>query len=272
MVQIGGEPYAFPLARVERTMKIDEANIEVLEGREYFTFGNQHIGILDANQILGLSQAPPDTDVLSIVMIGEKGNRYGLVVDRFLGEKDLVVHLLDERLGKIKDVSASSIMDDGSPTLILDVEDMLRSIDLLISGGRLNKHQHSDAMDHKRKRVLVVDDSITVREVEKNMLESRGYEVAVAVDGMDGWNAVRSDHYDLVISDIDMPRMNGIEFVSLIKRDPKLKSIPVMIVSYKDREDDRIRGLDAGADYYLTKGSFQDNTLLEGVIDLIGEA
>ena len=117
-----------------------------------------------------------------------------------------------------------------------------------------------------------MDDSITVREVEKTMLESRGYEVAVAVDGVDGWNAVRADHYDLVISDIDMPRMNGIEFVSLIKRDHRLKSIPVMIVSYKDREEDRIRGMDAGADYYLTKGSFQDETLLEGVADLIGDA
>jgi two-component system, chemotaxis family, sensor histidine kinase and response regulator WspE len=118
----------------------------------------------------------------------------------------------------------------------------------------------------------VVDDSITVREVERNMLANRGYEVEVAVDGMDGWNAVRTGEYDLVISDVDMPRMNGFEFVGLIKQDPQLKTLPVMIVSYKDRDEDRRRGLEVGADYYLTKGSFHDETLLDAVADLIGKA
>jgi two-component system sensor histidine kinase and response regulator WspE len=94
----------------------------------------------------------------------------------------------------------------------------------------------------------------------------------VAVDGMDGWNAIRMGHYDLVISDVDMPRMNGFEFVGLIKQDEQLSKTPVMIVSYKDREEDRQRGLDVGADYYLTKGSFHDETLIEAVVDLIGTA
>ena len=92
------------------------------------------------------------------------------------------------------------------------------------------------------------------------------------MDGVDGWNAVRSGHYQLVVSDVDMPRMDGIEFVKRIKQDPKLKSLPVVIVSYKDREEDRMRGLDAGANCYLTKSSFHDQTFLNAVQDLIGEA
>jgi len=88
---------------------------------------------------------------------------------------------------------------------------------------------------------------------------------------MDAWNAIRMNHYDLVITDIDMPRMNGIELVSQIKQNPSLNSLPVIIVSYKDREEDFIRGLDVGANHYLTKSSFHDDTLLEAVIDLIGE-
>jgi two-component system sensor histidine kinase and response regulator WspE len=120
-------------------------------------------------------------------------------------------------------------------------------------------------------RILVVDDSITVREVERRLLESRGYDVAVAVDGVDGWNAVRSAHFDLLISDVDMPRMTGIELVRHVRSDPQLKGLPVMIVSYKDREEDRVAGLEAGADYYLTKSSFQDETLIQAVADLIGE-
>ena len=118
----------------------------------------------------------------------------------------------------------------------------------------------------------MVDDSITVREVERQLLTSRGYEVAVAVDGADGWNSVRGGEFDLVVSDIDMPRMNGIELVRSIKQDAKLRSLPVVIVSYKDREEDRMRGLEAGADGYLTKSSFQDHTLLKTVERLIGEA
>jgi two-component system sensor histidine kinase and response regulator WspE len=104
------------------------------------------------------------------------------------------------------------------------------------------------------------------------MLVARGYEVDVAVDGMDAWNTVRENEYDLIISDIDMPRMNGFELVSLIKSDPTLRNLPVIIVSYKDREEDRNKGLEVGADYYLTKGSFQDKALVNAVLDLIGEA
>jgi two-component system sensor histidine kinase and response regulator WspE len=128
-----------------------------------------------------------------------------------------------------------------------------------------------ELIGRKPKRVLAVDDSPTVRELVRKLLASRGYLADVAVDGMDGWNAVRAGHYDLVITDVDMPRVDGIELATLIKKDPQFKSVPVMIVSYKDREEDRLRGLEAGADYYITKGNFHDETLLQAVVDLIGD-
>ncbi|HEB98944.1 MAG TPA: hybrid sensor histidine kinase/response regulator, partial [Thiotrichales bacterium] len=274
MVEIGGEPYAFPLAQIHRSLKLPRGAIETMEGRQYFTLGNQHVGLVDACQLLELEGAGTDNDEICVVVLGERMDRYGFVVDGFLGEKSLAVLPLDPRLGKVRDVAAASILENGDPCLILDVEDMLRSADLLVSGSRLQRIGDRAARQEEkaRKRILVVDDSITVREVERNMLANRGYEVEVAVDGMDGWNAVRTGDYDLVISDIDMPRMNGFEFVSMIKNDPKLRTLPVMIVSYKDREEDRDRGLEVGADYYLTKGSFHDETLLDAVADLIGEA
>ncbi len=274
LVEIAGEPYAFPLARIEHTLKLPRDNIDLLEGRQYFTYGSQHVGLVSAQQILGLEASATEEDEAAVVMLGERLNCYGVVVDRFLGERNLVVQSLDPRLGKIKDISTGAILEDGSLCLILDVDDLLRSTDVIVSGGRLDKIspsiQDSDA-GKPSKHILVVDDSITVREVERGMLEAKGYLVEVAVDGMDGWNAVRTNKYDLVISDIDMPRMNGFEFVERIKKDPGLKSMPVMIVSYKDREEDRVRGLNVGADYYLTKGSFHDETLLDAVRDLIGE-
>jgi two-component system sensor histidine kinase and response regulator WspE len=123
-----------------------------------------------------------------------------------------------------------------------------------------------------RKRILVVDDSLTVREVERRLLENHGYEVTVAVDGMDGWNAVQSSRFDLVVTDVDMPRMDGIDLLKRIKGIAPTKSIPVMIVSYKDQEEYRTKGLEAGASYYLTKSAFHDETLINAVRDLIGEA
>jgi two-component system sensor histidine kinase and response regulator WspE len=223
--------------------------------------------------VFGCHSNSATSDELSVVVLGERLSRSGLVVDKFIGERSLVVHTLDPRLGKVQDISAASVLENGDPCLIIDVDDMLRSIDILIAGGRLDRIKDNETSTmHAGKRILVVDDSITVREVERNMLATRGYQVDVAVDGMDGWNAVRMSDYDLIISDVDMPRMNGFEFVRLIKQDDRLHGTPVMIVSYKDREEDRQRGLEAGADYYLTKGSFHDETLIDAVVDLIGTA
>jgi two-component system, chemotaxis family, sensor histidine kinase and response regulator WspE len=198
-----------------------------------------------------------------------------VVVDRFLVERDLRVTPLDARLGKVPNINSSSVLENGWPVLVIDVEDLVRSIDNLLSGRRLGGLAAAAPASHPARaprRILVVDDSITVRELERQLLESRGYAVDTAVDGVDGWNAVRSAHYDLVVSDIDMPRMDGIALVRHIKSDARLQSIPVVVVSYKDREEDRIKGLDAGANSYLTKSSFHDQTFLTTVADLIGEA
>jgi two-component system sensor histidine kinase and response regulator WspE len=150
---------------------------------------------------------------------------------------------------------------------------MVRSVEKIIATGRLISHERTSSVgqEAQRKRVLVVDDSLTVRELERKLLVNNGYEVEVAIDGMDGWNAVRTGQFDLVITDVDMPRMDGIELVTLLKKDPHVQSLPVMIVSYKDRPEDRQRGLEAGADFYLAKGSFNDDMLLQSVIDLIGK-
>jgi len=273
LVEIGGEPYAFPLAYIVCTLKLPKEQIEVLEGRQHFSLDGRRVGLVTAHQVLDGGEAKSPGDDLSIVVVGNHTCTYGLLVDRFLGERELVVQPLDTRLGKIKDISAGALMEDGSPVLIVDVEDMIRSVDKLVSVGRLSeiRGDTSTGAEKNHKRVLVVDDSLTVRELERKLLGNHGYEVEIAVDGMDGWNAVRTGHYNLIVTDIDMPRMDGFELVGMIKKDPNFKSLPVMIVSYKDREEDRMRGLEAGADYYLTKGSFHDETLVQAVVDLIGE-
>jgi len=274
LVEIGGEPYAFPLAQIDRTLELDGAKLEQLEGKRHFLLDERVIGLVDASQVLGLPSRAVAEDTLSVLLIGPAEQRVGLIVERFVGERLLVVQPLDARLGKIKDISAGALLDDGSPVLIVDIDDLLRSVEKLIHAGELATPQAAPNRDDevRRQRVLVVDDSLTVRELERKLLQSRGYEVVVAVDGMDAWNALRAERFDLVVTDVDMPRLDGIELVERIRQSPTLAELPVMIVSYKDREEDRIRGLNAGADYYLAKGSFHDETLLQAVRDLIGEA
>jgi two-component system sensor histidine kinase and response regulator WspE len=274
LVEVAGEPYAVPLAHVNRTLHVSRAEIELLEGHQHIAFSGRRIGVVTAHQILDTAPPADESGTVSMIVIGDGPQTYGVVVDRFLGERMLVVQPLDPRLGKIRNITAGALMENGDPVLIADVDDWLRSVERLVAGGDLKHTQHGVAHAAQRatRRVLVVDDSLTVRELERKLLATRGYDVTIAVDGMDGWNAVRGERFDLVITDIDMPRMDGIELVTLIKRDPQLQSLPVMIVSYKDREEDRRAGLNAGADYYLAKGSFHDEALLDAVRDLIGEA
>ena len=274
LVSVSGENYAFPMSRIASLHTIPVDDVKYIEGKQYIVINNENIGLIAASQILQLPMSESLTDSYYIVVIKARDKSYGVVVEKFFGRRELSVQAIDQRLGKIQDINAAAVTDEGETVLIVDTDDMVRSIELLIEE---NPDDHLSRTEYHRpilktKKILVVDDSLTVREVERKLLMNHGYLVDVAVDGMDGWNAVRRTKYDLIITDVDMPRMDGIELVSLIKRDFHLNKLPIMIVSYKDRYEDRQRGLDVGADYYFAKGSFHDETLIDAVIDLIGEA
>ncbi len=275
LVEVAGQPLALPLARLQRVVRVEADRISTVEGRRQFEHEGGTVGLVRFATLLDFPEADSedrDRAVESVVVVGDATGRCGLVVDRFLGEQDLVVRRLDPRFGRIPHVHAAAMLEDGSPILILDVEDVVKSIRQLLGEGRLRGTGRARARDaaQRAKRVLVVEDSITVREVERQILRQMGLEVETAVDGVDGWNALQQGGYDLVVTDIDMPRMNGIEFVRTLRADPRFQTVPVIVVSYKDRDSDRQAGLDAGADMYLTKGSFREGSFTEAVSDLLG--
>ncbi len=274
LVKIGGDKYAIPIARIERVLEVPSKSLHTVEGRPYFGFEGIDIALVPAAEVLELGDPDWRAETLSVVVIRDTGRVYGLVVESFAGERDLVVRPLDARLGHLPDVAAVATDEAGGVVLILDVEEVVRGIDALISGGGLRRPstQGKEASERLVKRILVVDDSLTVRQAERQLLESNGYTVDVAVDGMEGWSAVRLKDYTLVVTDVDMPRMNGIELVRKIRGEARLQNLPVVIVSYKDRAEDRLQGLEAGANHYLAKGGFRDTALLEVVMDLIGPA
>lgn len=274
LVDVAGETLAFPLARIERVVQPDASALLAVEGRTQFMLEGVSVGVIDSVALLGLARgtggARQAREQESIVVLGSGDERYGIAVDGFAGEEDLVVRALDERLGKVPHLSAAAVRESGEPVLILDTEDVLQSVRQALGEGTLRGARRALAQSAgPALRALVVDDSATVREVERQLLARMGFEVETAVDGMDGWNALRAGRFDLVVSDIDMPRMNGIEFVRTLRADPRFATVPVIVVSYKDREEDRLAGMQAGATAYLTKGSFQDSTFGDTVRDLV---
>ena len=272
LVQVGGEPYAFPLARIDRVLRVGTDAITAVQGRLQCEVDGESTGLVDGAALLGVGETVRGA-ATSVVVLGDDHGKVGLVVERFLGEQDLVVRTLDPRLGKIPHVAAAAILDDGSPALIIDVEDTLATLRKQLGDGSLAGIGTAEASEGPRratKRILIAEDSITVREVERQLLLRLGYDVAVAVDGMDAWNQLRAGRFDMLVTDIDMPRMNGIELVRLVRADGRFAHLPIAVVSYKDREEDRRAGLDAGANAYLTKGSFHDQSFTATVTELVG--
>lgn len=271
LVEIAGEPYAFPLARLDQIVAIETSKIMVMEGRQYFNLDGLSIGLISARQVMGFAESEQVPSMIPVVVISDHHQVYGVVVDRYLGEQDLVVRPLDPRLGKVANVTAAALMGDGQPILIVDTVDLVRSIDALLQHSHLLS-QISGSSPAVAKRILIVDDSAVARELQSRLVSAQGYQVDKAADGVEALRAIRANTYALVVTDVEMPGMDGIELIQHLRADPKHARLPIVISSSKDREQDRLLGLEAGADYYLVKSDFQDDTLLNAIHQLIGNA
>jgi two-component system sensor histidine kinase and response regulator WspE len=283
VVDVLGEPYALPIARIERVLALPASSVRTLSGRQVVELAGTgggddpggQVSVVGAARVLGLGEPVPAA-LLHAVVIGSGHERYALAVDALRGEQSLTVQPLEPAFGKLRDVAAGALLDDGAPVLILDVPDLLQSIARMLDEGALLRVPEAGSATAPgdrvgaAKRVLVVDDSLTVREMQRKILAAQGYRVDTALDGVEGWNMLRAGDYDLLVTDIDMPRMDGIALLERVRLDPRLQRLPAMVVSYKDRDEDRTRGLEAGADHYLAKGAFHDASLLDAVRDLIG--
>ncbi|MEW6428178.1 MAG: hybrid sensor histidine kinase/response regulator [Thermodesulfobacteriota bacterium] len=275
LFRTGGELYALPITAVHRTLRLTRAEIHDMEGRDYCELDGEKVGLVSARQLLQLENPAESGREINAVVLGRPGSLYGLVVEELVGIRELIVQPLPLQCGKLQDISSGAVIEDGTPVLILDHEDMLKTLDRIAGTSGLQAvagDEEAEAEREKPPSILVVDDSITVREVEREMLLARGYRVTVAVDGQEAWNMVRRGEYSLLITDVDMPRMDGIELVKRVRDDRRLMQLPIIIVSYKESEQDKMRGLEAGADMYLTKSSFDDERLVQAVQDLIGDA
>jgi two-component system sensor histidine kinase and response regulator WspE len=255
-----GELFSVPMVRVDHVACIEpEGDADKPEVR----WNDRMYPVIVLASLLGLDVQPLPKRPVPLLFSGG----FAFAVDRFVDQAELSVRRLDPRLGKIPGVSAASLDENGFPLLILDMDDLVQT-----AAGRPDFTAVSSQSDSLAPHILVVDDSHTVREMERRLLVRSGYTVSTAQNGQEAWNLLRLKEYDLLISDVDMPQMNGIELVTRVRGNPRLARMPVVILSYKDRVEDRNRGLEAGADFYLTKGSFDNGSFLQAVVDLVGDA
>jgi two-component system sensor histidine kinase and response regulator WspE len=259
-VAVAGELYAIPMVRIDRVVCVEP---EKHEGKPAFVCNGRVYPIIALASLLGLGDGAVQYGAGPLLLCGG----FGFAVDRLVDQAELSVRRLDPRLGKIPGVSAASLDENGDPLLILDLDDLIQT-----ATGHAATSAPVEGDDGAAPHILVVDDAHTVREMERRWLVRARYTVTAAMNGQEAWNLLRLNNYDLLISDVDMPQMNGIELVTRVRENPRLERLPIIILSYKDREEDRRRGLEAGADFYLTKGSFDNGSFLQAVVDLVGEA
>lgn len=269
LVRAGGQSYLLPSEAVERTFLLPQQKVESMEGRPMIRWKERPIPLAQLTELLGL----PTRGWLSesdrkqpCVILRVREARMGVAVEDVLGEQEVVVKELRPPLVRVRNVASAGLLGTGHMILILRPADLLRSI---------RESPRSPVVSHQSKEtpcqpvVLVVDDSITTRTMEKNLLEAAGYNVKVAVDGIEAWTLLKSEKVDLVVSDVDMPRMDGLALTAKIRATKDMADLPVILVTALESRDDKERGLEVGANAYLVKSSFDQSNLLEFIRRLI---
>jgi two-component system chemotaxis sensor kinase CheA len=261
LVSAGGLLFLLPTDAIERAVRVDPREVRMAEGRETILRGDEPVALARLAALLGLpcpEEPEGARDWLHCVVLRSGPDRLAVAVAEVLGEREVLVKPLRPPLGRVPHVSGAGLLGSGQLALIL------RPADLFASAREPARPARPAAAPKERAlRVLVVDDSITTRTMEKNLLEAAGYEVSVAVDGAEAWTQLKTEPVDLVVSDLDMPRMDGFELTLRIRADQALSDLPVVLVTALESREDKERGVEVGANAYVVKSSFDQSSLLE---------
>jgi two-component system chemotaxis sensor kinase CheA len=268
LVTVGKRPFFLPSLQVEAVVRYSWEAVGGTAGQAAIPDGEGILPLIDMASVLKLPSSHIAREGYVSAMILRSGNvRLAFRVDEVHGEQEVLVKSLGPLLKQVRHLSGASILGSGEVVAVLDVNALLRSAQ---GASDESSRAFLAAPEEKRaKRVLVVEDSFTSRTLLKNILEAAGYEVATAVDGEAGWTSLKGGEFDLVLSDIEMPRLDGIGLTMRIRGERKLSDLPIVLVTSLDSPDDRRRGLDSGADAYVVKSSFDQTNLLDVIARLI---
>ena len=271
LLRVSGQTFALPTSSVEETARVEPSEIIKVEGHEVIRRQRRTIPLVPLRDILGLDAIEQDSEggKIPVATLAFSGHRLGLIVDAFVGEQQIVIKTLGTHLKRVDNVAGVTILGAGEVVPILSVPDLMAN-GRQLTGARMRRTGQVKEKQAGPRKILICEDSFTTRELERSIFEAAGYDVETATDGAMGLARLREGlNPDAVVTDVQMPNMTGFELTKAIKSDETLAHIPVIIVTSLERDEEKAEGINAGADAYITKSVFNQDTLLETVERLI---
>ena len=269
LVESCGKQFIIPTKGIVKAQHIKPEDIKTIEGKEVIKFQNRHIGISTLATPLNLKGKPiqiSKESKLKTLVLESRKQLFCFIVDDIFGEQEGVVKNLGSQLQHVNCIAGSTLLGNGKLIPILHVEELLQSS----YKSRTIKPKHEVEEEEKESlRILVADDSITVRNMIKSIVEGAGYKVETAINGEEALQALQNDEFDLLVSDVEMPKMNGFELTEAVRKNNQLKHLPIIIVTSLESSGDRRKGMEAGANAYIVKGNFEQSNLIETIEQLI---
>ena len=269
LVSCGGQTFAVPVHAVERLVRAKAQDVEQVEGKPMLLVQGQPIPVQNLAQLLNLGVAEPDEvgPTRALMVLRSGGRRLAVAVDAFLAERDSVIKNLEGPAARVALLAGGILLEDGAVALVLNARELLRTY--TTGAPPLARVSAPAPKKIRTASVLVVDDSLTTRTLEKSILEAHGYEVRIAMDGLEALARLRAEPTDLVITDVQMPHLDGFGLLVEMKKDPRLARIPVIVVTSMARREDQERGLALGANAYIVKKKFDHQDLLDTIRQLV---
>ena len=273
LVRVRSEIFAIPTTSIEETVILSDDMLFRVGDQSILRLRGKNLPLSDIGAVLGVgSTAEGHVTGKPAIVVGVAGDRHAYVVDELIGEQPIVIKPLSSLLKKVPNIAGATILGDGRLVLILNMSDLVRNskgraAPVIESSEQPQRTPSSAPTKNERKRVLVVEDSLTTRELEASMLRAAGYDVDAARDGLEALELLARKTFDLVVTDLQMPRMDGFAFMKRLRADRRFKDIPVIVVSSLGSEEDKLKGLELGADGYFAKRHFDQ----EGLLDLVGK-
>jgi chemotaxis protein histidine kinase CheA len=265
-----GMTFAVPAGAVDEVMRVPRERVIDVVDRRAIRLRGQLVPVAELDALLGLPEVRQKTEAEFLLMIVRVGaERLGLVIDELVDEENMVIKPLPTHMRAIPQVSGVAISGSNEVVNVLNTNVMIQAAKEGASGPSLRL---AEPEDEEKRRILVVDDSVNTREIERAVLESYGYAVTLASDGMEALEMalVHEEGFHLVVTDVEMPRMDGFSLTERLRSDDRYATVPIVIVTSRDKEADKRRGIEAGADAYILKGAFDQSRLYETVRSLIG--
>lgn len=273
LVEIGDCQFVLPTARIERVHRVSRRDVGTVQNRDTILLDGHSVSFVQLGHLLDVPHRSLDDDKpahVSAIIVGSAETRIALGVDAVWQEQELLVKPLRAPLQRVRNVAAATVLGSGRVVPVLNVSDLLASAaSTPAAGAPAPEAGRASRQAPQAPSVLVVEDSVTSRMLLKDILESAGYVVLTAVDGVDAMATLRIQPVDLVVSDVEMPRLDGFGLTAAIRSDPRLAELPVVLVTALATREDRERGIDAGANAYIVKSNFDQSDLLEAVRRLV---